>query len=98
MHWPFDQAPNAACVTCRSVVEGAPILLVAHYESDHSWAFLDGQVFDEGAAMVVAMQTVLARHPALAEVADLPPGWTATRAAIGEPWMREMDPPLSHEV
>ena len=88
MSWPFDQAPNVACITCRSVIDGAPVLLVTHYEDDHSWAFLDGNVFDEGAAMVVAMKTVVERDPALAEIADLPPGWTAT-ALVSAPPGRE---------
>ncbi|MGH9968902.1 MAG: hypothetical protein ACREBG_14035 [Pyrinomonadaceae bacterium] len=41
--WPFDQAPNVAAITTRQVIEsGSPILLVTHYEDDHSWAFLCG--------------------------------------------------------
>jgi diadenosine tetraphosphate (Ap4A) HIT family hydrolase len=73
------------------VIDGAPVLLVTHYEDDDSWAFLDGQPINESDALVVAMQTVMTRHPTLTEVADLPPGWTATRAAVGAPWTREMD-------
>jgi len=86
MTWNFDQARNVACITCRSVIDGHPVLVATHYEDDHSWAFLDGQPFDMAAAQVVAMSSVVDLHPDLDKIASLPPGWEATRAAVGEPW------------
>ena len=91
MSWKFDQAPDVACVTCRSVIGGSPALVVTHYEDDHSWAFLDGKAFDPSKAMLVAMSEVLEVHPGLDEIADLPPGWTATRVAADQPWTRQQD-------
>lgn len=91
MTWPFDQGPNVACITCRSVLDGAPVLIVTHYDDDDSWAFLDGQAHDPSAALLVAMKTIVERHPSIVEIADLPPGWTAARRAPDEPWVREMD-------
>lgn len=93
MTWRFDQAPNVACIACRSVIEGHAVLVVTHYADDHSWAFFDGAPVDMAAAQVVAMSTVIQRHPGLDEIADLPPGWSATRSAIGAPWLREQDEP-----
>lgn len=78
----------------RSVVDGGPVLLVTHYGDDHSWSFFDGKAYDESAALIVAMQTVLDLHPTLTEIADLPPGWTATRAADDKPWTRQVDEPM----
>jgi predicted metal-binding protein len=91
MAWAFDQAPNVACITCRSVIEGAPVLVAIHYADDDSWAFLDGQTFDPGSALVVAMKTVLDEHPGLGEIGNLPPGWSATRLAANQPWTRVED-------
>lgn len=88
MDWKFDQAPNVACITCKSVLAGAPVLVVVHYEDDHSWAFLDGGPFDSATALVVAMSTVLDMHTELAEIATLPPGWSAERTAVGAPWQK----------
>jgi len=93
MDWLFDQAPNVATVTCRPVIEGAPILVVTHYLDDHSWAFLDGQVWDQSKALVVGMKTVIDAHPYIKELADLPPGWRAERASEEAPWIRTIDPP-----
>lgn len=91
MTWVFDQAPNVACITSRSVMNGAPVLVVTHFADGDSWSFLDGSAFDPAQAMVVAMSGVLDRHPELEEIASLPPGWTARRAAFGEPWSMTQD-------
>jgi len=72
-----------------SVVSGEAVLIVTHYEDDHSWAFLDGQTVDLTKAVVVAMSAILDTHPSLLEIADLPPGWIAMRTAAGEPWVRQ---------
>jgi hypothetical protein len=91
MTWLFDQAPNVACIAHRSVMIGKPVLVVTHYEDDHSWAFLDGGQFDPADAMVVAMSEVVDRHPDLVEIANLPPGWSASRASVSQPWETQED-------
>lgn len=78
-------------MTCRSVIAGHPVLIATHYEDDHSWGFMDGTPTDMAAALVVAMSEVIDRHPDLDEIASLPPGWSATRAAVGEPWLKQQD-------
>ncbi|MCO6390601.1 hypothetical protein GTW25_06120 [Aliihoeflea aestuarii] len=91
MSWKFDQAPNVACITCQSVIDGHPVLIATHYEDDHSWGFMDGAPIDMAKALVVAMSEVVGRHPDLDEVADLPPGWSATRVAVGDSWSKQRD-------
>ena len=88
MTWKFDQGPNMACIACRSVLAGRPVLVATHYEDDHSWAFMDGEPADTATALVVAMSEVVDHHPDLHEIADLPPGWSARRVAAGEPWSK----------
>lgn len=84
--WRFDQERGVACITCRSVLAGSHVLMVTHYEDDHSWAFLDGEDSDPDSAMVVAMSTVIDLHPELEDISDLPPGWSASRPAVGRQW------------
>ena len=91
MTWTFDQAPHVACITSRSVLTGSPVLVVTRYEDDGSWAFMDAGPFDTANAMLVAMSTVLDRHPELMEIAELPPGWSATRNDANAPWLMEKD-------
>jgi hypothetical protein len=88
MDWVFDQAPNAACIVSASVCQGDPVLVVSHYEDDRSWAFCDGKLLNAEKAMVVAMSTVLNLHPELVILADLPPGFSATRPNACSPWVR----------
>jgi hypothetical protein len=91
--WPFDQERNVAAIASRSVVfDGQPVLLVIHYSDDYSWAFLDGRTFRTEDACVVSMAEAVGRDHALNEIADLKPGWTATREQIGSPWQRQSDP------
>jgi hypothetical protein len=87
--WPFDQPPHATAISDRQVVEeGQSILVVVHYEDDHSWAFLSGT--DNGIVdgRVIAMATILRFDPGLLELAGMPPGFRAQRSHAGGPWHR----------
>jgi hypothetical protein len=87
--WPFDQPPNAAALTVRSILEGDPILHVSHDIDDHGWQFLDGRDVDVDEGRVICMADALKRDPTLRELADLPPGWIAWRETAASPWNRE---------
>ena len=87
--WPWDQAPNVAAITLRSILDGAPILHVAHDADDDGWQFLDGNPVDTDDARLIAMREVLHLDPTLREIADLPPGWIARRDVVGGDWTRE---------
>ena len=94
--WPFDQAPNVGAITVRAVLDGAPILFVAHDDDDHGWQFLDGRDADAREVRLIGMGHALALDPTLRAVADLPPGWVARRTASSSPWAREPKP-RSHD-
>ncbi len=90
--WPWDQPKNAMALTTTQVMStGAPILRVTHYEDDHSWAFVCGTTEDMKDVLTVLMEHVVNDDPTLAEIADLEPGWTAYRDAVGAPWERQKD-------
>ena len=87
--WPFDQDRNAAAITTRQVLrEGYPILSVVHYADDHSWSFSCGTTSDVNDGLVVGMGCIVEMDPTLATIADLPPGWSASREAVGSAWER----------
>ena len=88
--WPFADPPNLSVITQHSIFkEGRPILLVVHDEEDGGWSFLDGGEFRVEAAMLVALKTVVSHDASIAALADLPLGWQAQRAGLGDPWKRE---------
>lgn len=91
--WPFDQPPHCATITLRQILhEGASILHVTHDEDDHGWQFLGWEDANVDDGVVVCLAEMLRLDPSVREVADLPPGWHAWRAAKGEPWTREPNP------
>jgi hypothetical protein len=92
-NWPFDQPMDATAVVDLDVMEGrVPVLLVVHYSEDKSWAFLSGGPFDPERAGIASMSEAVALDGSLRMIADLPPGWTATRIRVGDPWVRQRDP------
>ncbi|SDZ42050.1 hypothetical protein SAMN05518854_1063 [Variovorax sp. YR266] len=87
--WPFEDPPNLACFTVRSIMNGAaPILYVSHDADDGAWQMLTSDAADMSQAMLVALAQLVARDRTLVELADLPLGWTASRADAGSPWVR----------
>ncbi|HEX3197180.1 MAG TPA: hypothetical protein VHR39_06435 [Propionibacteriaceae bacterium] len=86
--WPFADAPNTASITTCQVLDGAPILLVTHDADDGSWQFLCGTTDDPADGRVVGLGQMCKRDATLTELADLPEGWRASRAAPGLPWQR----------
>jgi hypothetical protein len=91
MDWKFDQDPDVACITSRAVIDGSPVLFVTHLEDDHSWAFFENAPTETIPTMLVAMSDVVDRHPDLPQIADLPPGWSATRESASAPWLTKPD-------
>ncbi|WP_280151996.1 hypothetical protein [Piscinibacter sp. XHJ-5] len=93
-NWPFDQPENCATIVSRTVLEGrASILQVSHDEDDHGWQFLDNETVEAEQAAIVCLSHIVALDPSVIEVADLEPGWIATRSHGGAAWVRKLAPP-----
>ena len=93
MDWPFDQAENVATITSKFVLENNyPILHVVHYSDDHSWAFTCGTTSNSEDIRIIGMVEAVNLDPTITEVADLPPGWGASREKVGDTWEKyELD-------
>lgn len=90
VHWRFDQPPNCAVFTLRSIVKGgAPVLHVTHDADDHGWQFLGIETPAESDAMIIGLAEMLAIDPSLEALANLPVGWHAWRKHVGDTWIRE---------
>ena len=89
--WMFDDPPNMAVVTTRSIVhDGAWIAHVSRDADDGSWQFHDSVPGDPRVedAMVVALSSMVRRDGTLSALADLPEGWRAWRDGPTAPWQR----------
>lgn len=87
--WPFDQPPDCAVISVRDIVfGGTPILYVSHDEDDRAWQFLTGQETRKEDAVVVGLKEVVQLDASVVKLADLPPGWIATRQNATANWDR----------
>jgi hypothetical protein len=86
--WPFHEGKNQAAFTTRPVLEdNLPILLVSHDE-DGDWQFLCGTTNRREDVKIVSLGCIFEHDKSLADLADLPKGWMATRHAKGTAWSR----------
>ena len=92
--WPFfDDSPNVAVITTRGIIDGGDwIALVSLDEEDGDWQFIGSEGAREDQAMVVALRSIFERDASIAELADLPLGWQASREAPDRPWHRSPRP------
>jgi len=87
--WPFADPPNVATITVRQITDGLkPVLLVVHDAEEGDWQFVTGEPFDASDGLLVTLRSMIERDPSLAELADLPLGWRASRENVGVPWRR----------
>lgn len=87
--WPFADPMNAVAFSTRQVVErGYPVLRVSH-DYDGDWQILCGTSIDVKDLVVVCFACAYQRDQSIAELAQMPRGWTAWRNCIGAVWELE---------
>jgi len=88
--WLFDQPENCATLGTTHVMRyGAVIVLVVHEKTDYGWQFLSGYGASLQIATVVTLSEIVEHDPSVVDVADLSPGWIATRTTKGDSWIRQ---------
>lgn len=86
--WVFDDPPNLACFSIDRVARGGePIRQVVH-DAEGSWQFLDGGDLTGEQPLLLGLIQAIEIDPSLAELADLPRGWSAWRDEPGAAWER----------
>ena len=86
--WPFDDAINTVTYCTAHVAERRlPVLRVTH-DHDGAWQFLDATTEEPGEPVLLCLGCVFESDRTLAEVTDLPLGWSAYREHVGAPWER----------
>ena len=91
--WPFDDAINTAAYCTTHVAQRRlPVLQVSH-DADGDWQFLDASTDDPGEAVLLCMGCVVEHDATLAQLSDLPRGWSAFRDEVGASWERWCNKP-----
>ena len=87
MKFPFNDAPNTATIICNHILEqDADILYVSHDEDDGMWQFLCGGSHDITDAKLVSLEEVFALDNSIAQLANMPCGYIATREDTAAEW------------
>lgn len=90
MTFPFEDAPNTACITCCHVLdEKKQIKYVSHDEEDGMWQFLCGCQHRQEEARVVSLLSVFALDQSVGKLANMPCGCYAERelkSKNGDTW------------
>jgi len=84
-----DHKRDIAVFTTRFVLEDKkPITYVTHDIEDGAWQFFSDDPFDnfEEVAKVVGLQEIFDIDVTLLKIADLPPGFIATRKSKTDNW------------
>lgn len=88
-NWKFPDPPHRQAFLSETVHNGTePVTYVSHDEEDGAWQFLGDSMADGGGPVLSCLHHPIDNDPSLAELADLPLGWYAERAKVGEPWVR----------
>lgn len=92
--WKFHDAPNTACFTTTEVLNGAPVVHVSHdYEGD--WQFYGApDATASSSAKIVSLAALIGTNDLLADLHDLPYGWSAQWDADAGNWERFKDHPF----
>jgi hypothetical protein len=65
-------------------------LYVLH-DNEGDWQFYTGEDVSEADARVVGLGNIIKRDPTIADLAELPIGWIATRKSKNDDWQRFND-------
>jgi len=87
--WRFTDKPHTKVFTSKAIQEGKEwVTYVTHDLSDGAWQILGETGIESGGPELACLHHMVEKDPTLAELADLPKGWFAERAAPGKPWER----------
>jgi hypothetical protein len=73
--------------TIAQVLTGEPVMIVEHWENE-GWVFRPRGSYYFADIVDVPFVELLRVDVTLAELADLPADWVASRRALGQPWRR----------
>jgi hypothetical protein len=88
--WKFPDPPHTGVYLSEAVHTGAEaVTYVSHDAEDGAWQFLgDSMAGDPKTGVLSCFHHPIDNDPSLKELGDLPLGWWAERAKVGEPWLR----------
>ena len=92
--WKFPDPRHTRVFLSQAVNIGEEeVTYVSHDADDGAWQFLGDTMSGAKEPVISCFHHSVDKDPTLKELADLPLGWWAERAKIGEPWIRNQHDP-----
>lgn len=92
--WKFPDPPHTRVFLSQAVNIGEEdVTYVSHDADDGAWQFLGDSMSGDKEPVISCFHHPVDKDPTLKELADLPLGWWAERAKVGEPWIRNQHDP-----
>lgn len=96
--WKFPDKPHTKVFLSKAIQEDKEwITYVTHDLSDGAWQILGETGIETGGPELACLHQMVEKDPTLADLADLPKGWSAERTSPGERWERFENPPEEDE-
>ena len=75
MDFPFEDAPNTACIVCRHVMDKEKaITYISHDADDGMWQFLCDEEHAEEDAQIISLYSAYMMDQSIGQVFDMPCG------------------------
>lgn len=87
--WPFNLPTNTAVFTTRQTVEGSEPVREVYHDRDGDWQLLCGTTLETTDMKLVCLGCMFEADPSIGELAEMPPGWCATRPTAGAEWIQQ---------
>jgi Domain of unknown function (DUF4262) len=87
--WPFAEPEDSRVFTTKQIVAGESAILHAFHDSDGGWSFTDGGPLTRDDIELVHFAHLVGADPSLADLADMPRGWQASRVGPTAQWQRQ---------
>jgi Domain of unknown function (DUF4262) len=96
--WKFADEPHTRVFASSKVAsQSEPVTYVSHDWGEGDWQFHGDSMSEGKEPVLLCLHHIIDRDPTLAELADLPIGWCASRDEEGAPWVREQMEPEEDE-
>ena len=70
-------------------MEGLEPVREVFHDHDGDWQFLCGTTLGTADLKLVCLGCMVEIDPTIGELAEMPPGWCATRISVGAEWIQE---------
>jgi hypothetical protein len=91
--WKFPDSPHTSAYLSETVHTKQEAVTYVSHDHDGDWQLLGDKMADGGGPVLSCLHHPIDEDLTIAELADLPAGWYATREKPGAPWERFEHPP-----